>query len=94
MTLTGTDKINDFGMDYPDAKSALARWIALVRGNRFRTILELRKTFGPVDPVSAYTVFNIRGNKYRLIAVIDYEEQLCVVHEVMTHKTYDKWSPL
>jgi mRNA interferase HigB len=94
VTLTGTDKIEAFGATHSDAKSALERWTGLIRSNRFRNVLELRKTFGPVDPVEDHPVFNIRGNNYRLIAVVDYEDQICVVHRVMTHKEYDKWSPL
>ena len=94
MTLTGTDKIEAFSATYSDAKKALERWKGLIRIGRFKNVLDLRKTFGPVDPVGDYTVFNIRGNNYRLIAIVDYEVQVCVVHRVMTHKDYDKWSPL
>ena len=93
MTLTGTDIADDFGATHPDAKRALQRWIALIRDNRFRNILDLRKTFGAVDPVGDYTVFNMRGNNYRLIAVINYKEQICIIDDVMTHKAYDRWRP-
>lgn len=94
MTLTGTDKIEAFGATHADARKALERWKGLIRNNRFKTVLDLRKAFGPVDPAGDFTVFNIRGNNYRLIAVVDYEDQICIVHRVMTHKEYDKWSPL
>lgn len=94
MTLTGTDKIEAFGATHSDAKGALERWKGLIRCGRFGNVLDLRKTFGPVDPAGDFTVFNIRGNNYRLIAVVDYEEQICVVHRLMTHSEYDLWSPL
>jgi mRNA interferase HigB len=93
VTLTGTDKIEAFCATHADAQSAFKRWGSLIRSGRFRNVLELRKTFGPVDPVGDYTIFNVRGNKYRLIAIIDYGMQLCVVYRVMTHKDYDKWRP-
>lgn len=52
--------------------------------------MELRKTFGPVDPVPPQTVFNIKGNDFRLICEIDYEQQTIVVTHVLTHAEYDK----
>jgi mRNA interferase HigB len=53
----------------------------------------LKKTFGDVDPVPPQTVFDIGGNKWRLISEIDYEQQVIFVTHILTHKEYDegKW---
>ena len=44
--------------------------------------------FGSTDQVGKFAVFNIAGNKYRLIVVIAYDRQRCYVRHVLTHKEY------
>jgi mRNA interferase HigB len=46
--------------------------------------------FNSVDVVGNYHVFNIGGNKYRLIAFIKYTAQICYIKHILTHKEYDK----
>ena len=41
---------------------------------------------------TTFTVFNIGGNKARLIAIIRYESQQVIIHEVLTHAEYDAWN--
>ena len=50
----------------------------------------MRAIFGSVDFVGAFAVFNIGGNKFRLIASVDYRRQIVYVKHVLTHKTYDE----
>jgi len=53
----------------------------------------LRKTFGSADQVGNLTVFNIGGNKVRLIAAIHYNRRIIYIRAVLTHREYDegKW---
>jgi hypothetical protein len=57
-----------------------------------RGIGEVRLLFGSADQVEKFTIFNIAGNKYRLIVVIHYPKTVYVRH-ILTHKEYetDKW---
>ena len=41
---------------------------------------------------TTFTVFNIGGNKTRLIAIMRYETQQVVIHKVLTHAEYDAWN--
>jgi mRNA interferase HigB len=50
----------------------------------------VKKTFGSADQVKPHTIFNISGNKYRLIAVVDYALQSVVIECVLTHAEYDE----
>lgn len=60
---------------------------------RAANFVELRQTFGSADYVpDKYTVFDVGGNKYRIICVIHYNTQRMFVREVLTHKEYDRWS--
>jgi len=58
-----------------------------------RKQVETRLDFPHADPVGECTVFNIGGNKYRLITKIRYNKQRVYIIHVLTHKEYDreKW---
>ena len=60
-----------------------------MESNSFKHFVELKKTFGSADQVKPHTVFDICGNKYRLIAVVDYTLQSVSIECVLTHAEYD-----
>jgi mRNA interferase HigB len=62
----------------------------LVERGSFDNFAELRITFASVDKVGQRYVFNIGGNKYRLVAAIAFEARLIWVKAVLTHGDYDK----
>lgn len=86
-------RLNEFAELYPDTKNALAQWYQLVKKNEFASFVELREMFPSADQVSKLTVFNIGGNKVRLIAAIHYNRQKVYIRAVLTHPEYDegKW---
>jgi len=86
-------RLNEFAEKHPDAKSALQHWYKQAKKNEFKSIAELRKTFGGTDQVANLTVFNIGGNKVRLIAAIHYNRRTIYIRAVLTHQEYDegKW---
>jgi mRNA interferase HigB len=83
----------DFWTKHPDAKSSLMAWYTIIRANDFGSYIELKKTFASADHVKGLTVFNISGNKYRLIAAIHYNRRKVYIRHVLTHAEYDlgKW---
>ncbi|MBW4629578.1 MAG: type II toxin-antitoxin system HigB family toxin [Brasilonema octagenarum HA4186-MV1] len=86
-------RLNEFAKLYPDTKNALAQWYQLVKQNQFASFVELREMFPSADQVGKLTVFNIGGNKVRLIAAIHYNRQKVYIRAVLTHSEYDegKW---
>ena len=75
---------------YPDCKSALDGWFKIVKDNDFLNYAELKATFNSVDKVDDLIVFNIRGNKLRLIASVHFNRQKLYIRHILTHKEYDK----
>ncbi|MBI4677052.1 MAG: type II toxin-antitoxin system HigB family toxin [Elusimicrobia bacterium] len=61
-----------------------------MESNGFQNFVELRRAFGSVDYVSPHAVFNISGNKYRLIGVVNYGLQTVAIKHVLTHAEYDR----
>ena len=91
---TGPYKLlRDFAQKHPNTRSALNHWYRLIRGKNFRSIAELREVFPHADRVEGWTVFNIGGNKARLIATIHYAQQSVLIRHVLTHAEYDRWRP-
>ncbi len=83
-------RLNDFAVVHPDTTSGLQHWYHLMRSAEFRTFAELRVIFPNADQVGKLTVFNIGGNKARLIAAIHYNRQKVYIRAVLTHVEYDE----
>lgn len=75
------------------AKAGLAHWYQIVRKNNFDNFAALRSSFPHADQVNGLTVFNIGGNKARLISAIHYNRRKVYIRAVLTHAEYDagKW---
>jgi mRNA interferase HigB len=86
----GRDLIQLFARKYPDSRSSLKSWTQAMESNSFKHFVDLKKTFGSADQVKPRTVFDISGNKYRLIAVVDYTLQSMSIECVLTHAKYDE----
>ena len=82
-------RLNEFAAKRPTAASGLAHWYRALKKNSFANFAELRRTFPHADQVSGLTVFNIGGNKARLIAAIHYNRQKVYIRAVLTHAEYD-----
>ena len=63
---------------------AFARWYDLVRNNRFASFNEVRRTFPSADLIGELVVFNIRGNRYRLVTRFIYEKGRVYIRHVLT----------
>ena len=75
---------------YPDSKEPLLRWYKIVGKSEFTSFESLRATFPSADKVNDWIVFNIGGNKYRLIASIHFNRGRLYIRHVLTHKEHDR----
>jgi len=87
--------LEQFWQRHPDAKASLESWYAVVRRANWKTPAELKQVYHSADLVERRTVFNIAGNKYRLVARVNYQTQRVFVLYLLTHAEYDKgaWKP-
>ena len=67
--------LRTFWNSHPDSEQPLRRWYTVVQATDFGSFAELRETFPSADLIGELTVFNIGGNKYRLIASIHYNRR-------------------
>ena len=83
-------RLNEFAERLPETKSALAHWYMAMKKGNFSNIAELRAVFPTADRVGKLTVFNIGGNRVRLIAAIHYNRKKIYIRAVLTHTEYDE----
>ena len=78
---------------YPEALPVIWAWRRIVLTGAFANFAALKRAFNATDKVGDYYVFDIGGNKYRLIAAIHFNTQKLFVRAVLTHREYDQWKP-
>jgi mRNA interferase HigB len=96
--LANVTAIERFARKHRDAAKWLANWIDIAKSASWQSIQDVRKQFPSADGVAiksrvVVTVFNVKGNEYRLLTIIDYAAQRVVILDVLTHAEYDreKW---
>ncbi len=93
MRVIGKLKLQSFWQHHHQARTPLEKWIQVVEQAQWDNWANVKSTFGTADLVKTktrdYVVFNIGGNKYRLILAMDYGRQASYVKFVGTHRQYD-----
>ncbi len=77
---------------HSDSRPSLEAWYAVARAANWASPTEMKQVYRSADLVGRRTVFNISGNKYRLIARVNYQTQRIFVLYIMTHAEYAKGS--
>jgi len=82
--------LRQFWEKHPDSEIPLTRWFKILDRQSFSNFASLRSVFPSADQVGDLTVFNIGGNKYRLIASVHFNRDKIYIRHVLTHLEYDK----
>jgi len=90
MKLISNRSLREFAARHADAQAPLQDFRRLIERGDYRNFAALRATFASVDKVGSRYVFNIGGNKYRLVAAIAWSVQALWIKAVLTHAEYDK----
>ena len=93
MRLLGKDLLGDFKTKYADARSQVNSWEAEVEDARWTTPYDLKERYPNASILGdGQTIFNICGNKYRILAKINYKNSIVLVKKTGTHQEYNKWN--
>ncbi len=90
MRIVTRRRLLEFARRHPDCENALDSWYRTVKRADFHSFASLRQVFPSPDQVGKLTVFNIGGNKARLITAIHYNRHLICIRRVLTHAEYDR----
>ena len=83
-------RLVEFAARFPASHDPLLKWHGIVSQTDFASFAALRSVFRAADQVGKFTVFDIGGNKFRLIAAIHYNRRRIYIRHVLTHAEYDK----
>jgi mRNA interferase HigB len=75
---------------HPELAGPLDVWYRIAKKARWRSLIEVRQVFPSADAVGKFTVFNIKGNAFRLITEINYHTGKIFLRHVLTHAEYSK----
>lgn len=93
MHIIAKRSLRAFWERFPEAEELLTRWHAVLDKAAPASFAELKALFGSADWVGGYVVFDIAGNKYRLVADVVFFSQRVFIKQVMTHAEYNRWKP-
>jgi mRNA interferase HigB len=74
----------------PALESSISAWHKIAKAASWGSIVDVKNTYPSADFVDPYTVFNIKGNTYRLIVKIEYKWQMIFVKHLLTHDEHDQ----
>lgn len=83
-------KLLEAGRRHPELAAPLDIWYRMARRMEWKSLEDVRVVLPSADGVGKYTVFNIKGNRFRLIAEINYRTGRVFIRHVLTHAEYDK----
>lgn len=90
MRLISIRHLREDASKYPNIKKQIDSWYANVKKAKWQNLEDVRKIYQDAESVSNFTVFNIKGNDYRLIVGINYEDQTVYYKYLLTHAEYSK----
>jgi mRNA interferase HigB len=95
MKLIGQGILDRFKKRHPDARIWIENWASTVTSANWQSIEDVRKTYSHADGVklrsrTVVTVFNCRGNDYRLLTLVVYAVQTIQVLDLLPHAEYSK----
>jgi mRNA interferase HigB len=96
MHVVSEKKLREFWSLHPDAEYPLRAWHRVAEQSEWEKFADIREAYPSADQVGKFTVFNIGGNKFRLIVVVHFNRGKLYVRHVLTHEEYSRgtWTPI
>ena len=90
MRIIAKKRLREFWQAHPDAEEPLLAWYREVEHEDWDTPAKVKQKYGSASIVGdSRVVFNIKGNKYRLVARVNYPYRILYLRFVGTHADYD-----
>lgn len=90
MHIISYKKIREANVKYPKSKNALISWYKVMKKIRLNNFSEIKKVFGSTDKVGNLYVFDVGGNKVRIVAAIHFNRNKIYIRGIYDHAEYDK----
>lgn len=92
MKLIGKIVFDEFKKKYPETASSVNSLQSEIEASDWNTPYEVKQRYASASiPGNNQIIFNIKGNKYRVLVQISYKNKIVFIKKAGTHKEYDKW---
>ncbi len=89
MHLISAGKLKEASALYPDVEEVIKSFYKKVEKSTWQNLIDVQQDYRDAEAVGSFTIFNIKGNKYRLILDINYIDRLAYFKYFLTHDEYD-----
>jgi len=92
VTVYGEAVLASCAKKHPASRNPLARFLKIARAAEWPHFAALKKTFSTADlgKETGKVIFNIGGNKYRLVARVNFSMRALLIDEILTHEQYNR----
>ena len=90
MHVISRKKLKEAAARHTELEGPLDAWFRICNRATWRSLADVRLTFASADAVGKWTVFNVKGNQYRLITEINFRFGRIYIRHVLTHSEYDR----
>lgn len=90
MHVISRKKLRDYCQNHADSCEALDDWYKIASQAHWTKLIEVQTIYPQAEAVGNFTIFNIKGNKYRLIVSLNYQKQIVYIKYILTHAESDK----
>jgi len=92
MKLIGGSILDEFRKKHADVRISISAWVAEVEEAEWKTSLDIKARYVHASIIGEkLVVFNMKGNRYRILTKIDYSHQVVLVKRIGTHEEYASW---
>ena len=90
MRVISKKRLREFWQDNLEAEKPLMHWYQVAKKANWKNLADVKMDFRHADLAGVCTIFNISGNKFRLITKIFYPNKKILIRFVITHAEYNK----
>ena len=92
MKVVGRQLVEDFCKGHPDASGRMNAWLVEVERAEWKTPADMKARYASASFLGENrVVFNIGGNRFRILTKVTYQLQILLIERVGTHEEYDSW---
>lgn len=92
MRVVGAKTLHRFCQHHQEVEDQVKAWLAEAREATWQTTRDIKVRYASASFLSGNRViFNLKGNKYRLLTMVTFKSQVVLVVKIGTHTEYDKW---
>ena len=90
MTITSRYNVLKVARRHPQSVAPVTRWLTVITGAECDGLNDVRKFYPAADQVGKTLIFNVGGNKYRLLCCVSWELRRLFFRALLTHAEYDR----